>query len=321
MKSPNTNPRFNLASPRLKLTFSSIALAVLLVVLAACDSDSGDAEGAGTTPTEVVAEVMEPTAVPATEPPPTEPAAEATTAPEPTATAEPEPTEPEPSMPEGIALGNCANPYFPVVEGRVLHYQSTGPGIGTTTYSLTFSEVSDSSFTTISTFEDGEILTQTWICTADGLVSPRLMQLPGMEEEEGLGFEIEYDEVSGVSIAPPDQMRPGGSWTSHFVTRLTMDTDEGSMLMTQTMDLEHRVTAVESITVPAGTFDNAVRVETTSNIDSMIIVEDQEFPGLSMTIDFVSWYVEGVGLVRDETLELFDEGDEGAFVTELVAIE
>jgi hypothetical protein len=295
-------------------------LTLILGVGAACRGETNNAASDVPASTVVVVEPLEPTAVPPTEAPPAEAPSEPTSLPEPTATSAPEATEAVVEMPEGIALGNCANPYFPVVEGRVLSYQSTGPDIiGTTSYSMTFSDVSESSFTTTSTFEEGEVLSQVWTCTADGLVTPYLMQLPGMDEEEDMGFEIEYDDVTGITIPPADQMRPGGSWTTQFVARMTfLDED---MVMNQTMDMEHQVTAIESVTVPAGTFDNAVRVETTSNISSVMNFDGQEMPGMSMTIDFVSWYVEGVGLVRDETVNLFNEGAEGALITELIAIE
>jgi hypothetical protein len=114
-------------------------LTLILGISAACGDETNNAASDVPASTEVVVEPMDSTPVSPTEAPATEAPAEPASPPEPSATSVPEATEAVVEMPEGIALGNCANPYFPVVEGRVLHYQSTGPDIiGTTTYSLTF---------------------------------------------------------------------------------------------------------------------------------------------------------------------------------------
>jgi len=85
------------------------------------------------------------------------------------------------------------------------------------------------------------------------------------------------------------------------------------------MTMTNTVTAIEAISVPAGDFPNAVRVETASSIGSVISMGGQAQPGVTLEMPYTSWYVEGVGLVRTEMPDFF--GDGANYITELVSYE
>ncbi|WP_374689068.1 hypothetical protein [Promineifilum sp.] len=293
-------------------------LICLLLALAACGGNGTETTGEGTevvAPTLAATEPAEaaPTDAPATEAPPTEvPPTEAVPTEAPTEAAEP---TAETASAGNLPEGDCANEFFPVVEGRSLRYGNTVPDLGASEYTQTFSDVTDSSFTVTMDLGEGDALVQSWTCSGEGLLSPEFTQLPGGVE----GMTIEYVEAEGVSVPPADQMQPGGEWTTHYVVNATLpDTGAGAMTMTETIDLVNTVTAVEAVSVPAGDYPDAVRVETTGTIGIVMTLGDQTQPATDVAMNFTTWYVEGVGMVRQEMEGMLDSG---AIVTELIAVE
>jgi hypothetical protein len=291
-----------------------LVLLLALPALVACGGDTPAGETTVATavvaPTEAVAEAAataapEPTAAPPTEAPPTAPPAEPT--PTPAAAAETDP----------LPAGDCGNAFYPVIEGRTLRYANNIPGIDAGEHTITHSDVTDSSFTATTDLGDGNVLTQTWTCSGEGLLQPEFSQLPTGED---VTLTIEFVESSGLTIPAADQFEPGGTWTTRYVANATLsDAGTDEMTMAQTTELSHTVIGPETITVPAGTFD-AIRVETTGNVSSVTTVGGVSVPPMELPMSFISWYAEGVGLVRQEWPDLFGTGSAAA-TTELIAIE
>jgi hypothetical protein len=297
---------------RFRLAFILILLAGILATLAACGGEEPqpqptpeESTEAETQPQESPAEatVPEATAQPTTPPPTAEPTAEPTL-----------PPTDEPTEVAGMAGGDCANAYFPVVEGQIYRYSSDFAEVGVSEYTITFTDVSDTSFTWNNDFGEGEPISVVYTCSAEGLLSPEFAQFPtGME-----GFDIEYVEVEGQTLPPEEDFQPGHSWTTHYVANATFSDESGSMTMIQTIDLSHTIAGFEPVSVPAGDYPEAARVETTGTVSSEISIEGSTVPGLSLDMSFVTWYVEGVGMVRQDIGDLLGTGT-GA--TELLAIE
>jgi hypothetical protein len=292
-----------------------------LLALAACGGDEPANEAA--IATEVVAATeapadaapveatvaTEPTAAPPTATPPT---AEPTAAP-----AEPTPTLATAGETAALPTGDCSNAFYPVIEGRTLRYANNIPGFGVTEHAITHSDVTDSSFTATTDLGDGNVLTQTWTCSGEGLLQPEFSQLPTGDQ---VTLTIEFVESSGLTIPAADQFQAGTTWTTRYVANATLsDSGAGEMLMEQTTELTHTVIGPETITVPAGEFE-AMRVETTGNVIAVTSVGGVAVPPTEIPMSFVSWYAENVGLVRQEWTDLFGAGSE-AVTTELVAIE
>lgn len=294
-----------------------LALLLALLTLAACGGDA---------PAEEAAEVVAPTKAVA-EAAPTEAAAEATAEPAaaptevpptaaPTEAAEPTPIPAPADETVALPAGDCSNPFYPVVEGRTLRYANNIPGLGVTEHTITHSDVTDTSFTATTDLGEGNVLTQTWTCSGEGLLQPEFSQLPTGED---VTLTIEFVESSGLTIPAADQFEAGSSWTTRYVANATLsDSGAGEMLMEQTTELTHTVIGPESITVPAGTFE-AMRVETAGNVSAVTTVGGVSVPPTEFTLNFVSWYAEGVGLVRQEWTDMM--GASSAATTELVAIE
>ncbi len=289
-----------------------LMLVLAMVALAACGGDDApEAQQTDVAPvaTEAVVEATsvaeaptaEPTAVPPTETPTEEPAA-----------------EPTAQTTSGVTLaGNCANAYFPVVDGRVYTYSSSISGFGVSNFTQTYSDVTDDSFTITIDSGSGESFSNTWTCTGEGMLSPEFTQMPG--GMEGM-LSIDFVEAEGVTLPSEDMFQPGESWTTHYVAKAVINIPgAGEMNMTQTIDMTNNVIGIEAVSVPAGDFDSAVRVDTTG-----AVTMDMGNTGMTTTIDmsYSSWYVENVGLVRQEFSSVFGvEGADNPSVTELLSYE
>lgn len=284
-------------------------MAALLLLLVACGGDEAPPEEALPTPAAEVATeappVEQPTAVPTALPTTVPPTEEPTAAP----TAE---------TAGGATLsGDCANAYFPVVDGRVYTYSSSVSGFGVSNFTQTYSDVTDTSFTITIASGDGEPFANTWTCTGEGMLSPEFTQMPG--GMEGM-VSIDFVEAEGVTLPSEEMFQAGESWTTRYVAEAVIAVAESSQFtMTQTIEMTNNVIGSEAVSVPAGDFDNAVRVDTTG-----VITMTMGDTGMTTTIDmnYSSWYVEDVGLVRQEFASLFGtEGANNPSVTELLSFE
>jgi hypothetical protein len=301
-----------------------IVLLFALLMLAACGGDTPAATDAG--PEADVAAVAKPTTeVLEAEPAPTEPPAPPTdapptAAPEPTAVPTDEPTAEPATESAGLALpdGLCANPYFPVVEGRTYTYQSTVPDFGTSTYSFTFANVTDTSFDWLLGTDGETLVTYTWQCTADGLLSPNIQLSTGGPE-----ITIETIESSGVTFPTAANVQVGTTWTTrHVFNTIIGDTGIGAMTTSNTVGMVNEIVAIEPVTTPYGEFEEAIKVQATGTMSMVSSLNGEALPAVSFDMATNTWYVEGVGQVRSEDLsDLMGTGDSAPTVTELVSIE
>lgn len=288
-----------------------MAVIVLLAALSvACNGNSADP---AVEPTAVAdaPPAAQPTDAPAAAP--TEPLTAVPPTAEPTAPPTIAPTEAPPAA--SFGTGYCGNAFYPVIEGRVYHYGTTS-SLGNSEYSNSYSDVTDSSFTITTTMSDDSALSANWQCTAEGLVSPQILQFPVDVGD----LEVTFVDTTGLTIPSEDMFQVGKSWPFHYVATATMNIEGTfSMDITQVVDLTHAVTAIEAVSVPAGDFPNAVRVETTGTMASLLTPGATPQPGDMFPMNYTSWYVEGVGLVRSEMPDLFSTGSSN--ITELLAFE
>ncbi len=302
-----------------------VAVALLAAALVACGGDSAPE----TEPTVAVEapppvddeSAEEPAEQPTAEPveqPTDEPAEDPTTEPTaaPTEAAE-EPTEEaaaETSSGQLLMGGDCTNSFYPVSEGLTLRYTSLVDDMGQADYSLSFSDVSDTTFTVVTEYAGETIVTTTWTCTPEGLLAPEFTQGPGLSE----GMTVEFVEATGQSIPTEDKFQPGETWTARYVANVTMpDLGTGMTGFVETFEIFNESVAIEAVSVPAGDYPDAVRVETTIAILLTPTGDGgQEAANIEMTS--TAWYVEGIGMVKQVSDGIMGFG---ASTTELVAIE
>lgn len=287
-----------------------LVIALLAAVLVACGGGNDAA------PTEPTAVAEAPPAAAPTEAPavaPTEAPAEV-----PTEAPTVAPTDVPAEAPSGGASlsGECANAFYPVIDGRTMNYVTSMESIDDSAYSLIYSNVTESSFDQSTAINGETMVTATWTCTAGGMLSPQFSQFPGGME----GAEIEVVEFDGLTVPPEEMFQPGQSWQTHYITNMRMPVlgSDTPMEMTQVIDFTNEVVGIEAISVPAGDYSEAVRVNIVGTIVQSMLVDGTPQPLGTVNLTYSSWYVEGVGMV----LTVYDDVmGMGASRTELVSIE
>lgn len=218
--------------------------------------------------------------------------------------------------------GLCSHPYFPVNEDYIWHYRITEDNGEISYYTIEYSEVKEDSFVIREEFsETGEeqerlFIEMKWLCTEEGLISTEYgeMAFPGTGEEDMPIFTYETLEADGINLPVPDNWELGTTWETDYLLIGTTDI-EGAGVITSTSEIkiENEIAGVESVTVEAGTFDEAVRVEGTTTITTTMFMMGISTP-FTVSADTDTWYVENVGLIKTMDRDFNS-------VTELIEIE
>jgi|SRR6266487_732676 len=250
-----------------KTIFTPIGVLLTIILLAACSLQSN-------TPT-VASQATE-----NTEPQPsaTEPATE-------------QPVTPESSATSVATEGLCANTYYPVREGATWTYKSTGGPSGGYGFTDTITAVHEDGFTLTSKFEN-LTRTQEWSCKPEGLVA---LQLGGAAvSTQNMNLDVQTQNVSGITY--PKEINAGDQWdyALDFTGKIKV---AGNSADAKGNDKNHfKALGVESVTVPAGTFD-ALKIQTDTTLDITASVQGVSVP-VTFSGSYTYWFVQGVGWVR-----------------------
>ena len=216
------------------------------------------------------------------------------------------PNDTSDTAPEQVDLGVCANPFHPISENVRWKYQLTSGG-EQQTFDVYMKDIASDSFTRIVDFPDLDVETA-WTCGEEGLVSLQY----GSITTTGLdNFGINTLDVKGVSIPPAELWEVGYAWQNEYITEISIAVGENSFTGQGSIMLDYTIAGIESVTVPAGTYDNAYQVDT-------LITISVDLAGSTTTISTASmdWYVENIGLVRSES-----SNQDFPYTLELIALE
>ena len=221
-----------------------------------------------------------------------------------TATAETEAVPESASMEPTVASGNCYNPYYPVLPDTTWHYRTTTASLPAIEQYFTYDQITEDSFVSHQRIE-GETTTDLeakWECTPDGLLNNTFALISFID----LPAEFSFDTVEheGVTLPPAEDWVVGKEWTGTWHIQGEADL---AGVGTTTSDIQvvqdNQIAAVESVTVPAGTYDQAYRVDSTIHLELTTTVGNTTVPGVSLSFDVSAWYVEGVGLVKQASTD------------------
>ncbi len=231
----------------------------------------------------------------------TEPALEETSPPQPTQSEEETPQETQETQPpqsEADPENPCYHPYFPITEGATWTYEfSSGSD-----YTLTLDEMEGNTVRMTQEMQDSDtVLTMDWYCSEDGILRGSFAQVDVLQEsagEEMPEFTFETLEWEGQTLPDPDLWEVGHTWTSEY--KLNGDVNfEGVQANSEiSVTIDHTLAAIETVTVPAGTFDSATRVDSTGVIDMTLVMGETSTPMSGITFTFSTWYVEDLGMVK-----------------------
>ena len=189
----------------------------------------------------------------------------------------------------GSALACADNLYYPVVEGASWTYGSSDG----TSYTQSIVAVTADSFTVRMDMgmEEGPMEIE-FLCDEDGILSFANMQ--SMMPE---GVEMEMVSTEGITY--PTEWAVGTEWNSEIVMRMEMDMEGMAATSTMTIISDSIVESVESVTVPAGTFE-ALRLSADGTVTTVTAMMGMEVP-FSISSKSDTWMAEGVGMVRSSS--------------------
>lgn len=221
------------------------------------------------------------------------------------ATATPEEAEPVEETTEPIVeeqaqeQSACYHPFFPVVDGASWTYDDSFES----GYTLTIEETSQDTFTMtqIMADEDAEF-TVDWYCSEDGLLRGSFAQMDLLNQstvEEG-SPEMTFETLvwEGETLPAPELMEVGYTWISNYALSGEINLEGFSQTMKIEVSIDHEIGAIEEVTVPAGTFPEAYRVDSTGVIEMVMMMDEISTPFNNFDFNFSTWYVEGVGMVQ-----------------------
>jgi hypothetical protein len=207
-------------------------------------------------------------------------------------------TESEPAP----QLGNrnpCDHPFFPIDEGAFWTYQEPD----TEGYTIRIEDTSDDQFRMIQEIHSEDaVYAVDWFCTGDGIMRGTFGQMEEIlndsedEEEDAPEFQFETLEWEGETLPSPELIAQGYSWISDYKMRAIVGDDPASLEIT--VKVNHVIAATEEVTVPVGTFPEAIRVDSSGSIEMVMLMGEMttQLPNVSFT--YSTWYVEGVGMVK-----------------------
>jgi hypothetical protein len=179
----------------------------------------------------------------------------------------------------------CDNPYIPVVESATWT-SNVSFGQLSTAQEDTITDVGTDAFL-VETKAAGTSVVVTWTCTADGVLW--LQTDGGMFSAVSQDATWSTNSFSGVTI--PKEIQPGDTWSS---SQEMTASDANGNSQTFTINANYQAVGIESVSVPAGTFD-AMRIDFVMTFTGA----DAE-----SSFEFSDWFVENVGLVKSAAQQI-----------------
>ncbi len=184
----------------------------------------------------------------------------------------------------------CDHPYMPLRTGSSWTYSTPE---GTMTWSVTSASGSSDSAEATMQIAMSELSMGThWSCSAAGIVSYDFASLSVASLGEVASMEVV--ESSGAFLPPAELMVPGYSWPLSYTLTIHVAAEGMELDLTTTSTGTSTVVGMETVSVPAGTFE-ALRVDGTDNITSSGFMGMEP---INFTVNSTYWYAEGVGIVR-----------------------
>ena len=201
----------------------------------------------------------------------------------------------------------CNNPYMPIILGGTWSYSIDGPVPDT--YVHTILAVEADSFTEQDIFESGVTRQGKWKCENGNLIALNPSG-GGSASVNADGNAVDFQTTALEGVTLPASLNPGDSWSQSLTLEGTQTINGESFPVSNQVTQACNAVGVESVTVPAGTFD-AMRVD--CKIDMNITMDISGSPFTTpIALNNTNWYALKVGLVKtvstgsglDSTIEL-----------------
>ena len=163
------------------------------------------------------------------------------------------------------------------------------------TYTHTILSMSDSGFTEQDAFDSGVTRQAQWNCENGNLITLNSNNGGSANvSTEGVEVNFETKELSGITL--PADINPGDTWSQSLTLEGTQTISGTSYPAGNSLTSDCTAIGVESVTVPAGTFD-AMRVDCTTVLNPWMNMEGTEIKN-TITLAGSNWYAPNVGLIK-----------------------
>jgi len=193
----------------------------------------------------------------------------------------------------------CYHPYFPIIDGAFWTFDV----FDDVDYTLRIEETGEDTFTMIQEMEDEDITYSVdWYCSDQGILRGSFGQVDLINQaaggDETPEFVFETLEWEGETLPAPELINLGYSWHSDYKLSTELNIEGISQRSELMVTIEHEIGAMEAVTVPAGTFSEALRVDSLGQIDMVLFMGESSLPFSGFEFEFSTWYVEGLGMVK-----------------------
>jgi len=213
--------------------------------------------------------------------------------------------------------GPCANVLFPFVTGRQWVYQkiyvsadgapTPTPDPLTSKFGISVKEVNGSQAILNAVDLGTGATTQTTANCQDGAITDFPLMTLGSLFGNYLSGDIQMTYVSGI-VAPSETTLDASGWNMQWegeyiaagTVTLSAEGDQTTITLSDSpVRLTWQNAGQETVTVPAGTYENAYKVTRTAVMDASVNVEGLVAQG-TLTFETVHWFAPYVGLLKTE---------------------
>ena len=189
----------------------------------------------------------------------------------------------------------CYNPYIPIKPGVVWTYEIQLYGQDEATKFTKTQERIDSDTFTVTESYPGYTLDVTWKCTGDGIIQNEYAGSNTQNMPEGMEFNT--IEFKGVTYPPVDEWIVGKTWGMDYTVSAKGDTESGELSYDGRVIIENKIAANESLEVPAGIYDNTLRVNSVLKLDLVYKIQGVT-RDVDIELELSTWYAKDVGMVK-----------------------
>ena len=216
---------------------------------------------------------------------------------------QPNPTEePAPQTQNGTtpvvgapSLNACDNPYSPVIVGATWTYNLTGPVPDTYVHSIV--SIDGNTFVEQDVFGTGVTRQGQWNCENGNLIAlnPSEGGSSNVSTESGVSVNFQTTEIRGITL--PAIINAGDSWSQELFLQGTQTIDGNTFPASNRLVSSCTAIGIESVAVPAGTFD-AMKTECVTTMNLSLELQAGNPTQVTIELKSNNWYVSGVGLVK-----------------------
>ena len=220
-----------------------------------------------------------------------------------------------------IVSGACGVSYFPILPDKIWTYRMLQENNLYVENKIWYEEITDNSFTWKQQMDGDPPITSEakWTCSEDGLVSTDFVStnIPMVMQEMGYDYDyqIETLDFSGITFPANDQWFVGSQWTGSWNVESDITVEDfGLVHAVIHVTMNNVIGAEEPVTVPLGSYDKAMRVDSTMQLDISIEAQGMTLPAVKGEYTMTSWFVQGIGMVKQTS-------DDADFSMELASLE